>query len=192
MRIIGGEWRRRVLQTPTWAGLRPTSDRLRETLYNVLAHEVPGADVLDAYAGTGAVGLEALSRGARHVTFVERDRRAVALIAANVSKCGVAERYTVLHRDADTAWRSGNLGLFDIVFLDPPYDASHLDTTLEGAAHHVARQGVLVLEHAWKTTPPPRAGKLTLTRQLRQGDSALAFYRPVEPVEHGAVGGTAE
>ena len=88
MRIIAGELKGRRLKTPDWAGLRPTSDRLRETLFNILAPRIAGARVLDGYAGTGAVGIEALSRGAAHVTFVEQDRRAVQLIETNLRALG--------------------------------------------------------------------------------------------------------
>jgi 16S rRNA (guanine966-N2)-methyltransferase len=89
VRVIAGSLKGRQLKPPTWAGLRPTSDRLRETLFNVLSSRVVGARVLDGYAGTGALGIEALSRGAAHVTFVESDRRAQALVAENLARCGV-------------------------------------------------------------------------------------------------------
>ena len=88
MRIVAGTLKGRRLDAPTWTGLRPTSDRLRETLFNILAPRIAGARVLDAYAGTGALGIEAISRGASHVTFVEQERRAQALIAANLARCG--------------------------------------------------------------------------------------------------------
>src|SRR5918997_6355170 len=96
MRIIAGTLKGRRLQAPDWPGLRPTSDKLRETLFNLLAPRIAGARLLDAYAGTGAVGIEALSRGASHVTFVDRDPRAVALIEANLRHCGVVDRYAII------------------------------------------------------------------------------------------------
>ena len=89
LRVIAGTLKGRRLASPTWEGLRPTSDKLRETLFNVLAPRMAGAKVLDGYAGTGAAGIEAISRGAAHVTFVERDRRAQLLIARNVAGCGM-------------------------------------------------------------------------------------------------------
>ncbi|HEY8535178.1 MAG TPA: RsmD family RNA methyltransferase, partial [Vicinamibacterales bacterium] len=99
LRIIAGRLKGRRLLTPDWPGLRPTSDRLRETLFNVLRDVIPGARVLDAFAGTGALGIEALSRGAAHVTFADADRRALDLIAANVSRSGVSEGYTIVRAD---------------------------------------------------------------------------------------------
>lgn len=177
MRIIAGRWKGRPLDTPTWDGVRPTSDRLRETLFNVLAPDVVGARVLDVYAGTGAVGLEALSRGAAAVTFVEQDHRAVTLIGKNLARCGVSDAYVIVARDAADALRPGRFDRFDIVFLDPPYTLATRDAVLPLAAAHVAVDGVLVLEHAHRQPPPATAGTLTLSRTLRQGDSALTFYR---------------
>src|SRR3954469_5733663 len=99
MRVIAGSFKGRRLKAPTWDGLRPTSDKLRETLFNILAPRIEGARVLDGYAGTGALGIEALSRGAAHVTFVERDPRAIALIEQNLAGCGVAGDYTIRRGD---------------------------------------------------------------------------------------------
>lgn len=180
MRIIAGSCKGRVLRSPSWEGLRPTSDRLRETLFNILRARVDEARVLDVCAGTGAVGLEALSRGASHVTFVEQDRRAIALIEANAATCGMSGRYTVAQRDALQALRAGSLGLHTIVFVDPPYAALHVPALLSAAAGHVDAGGVLVYEHGARAAAPATAGPLHLVRALRQGDSALAFYEPAE------------
>src|SRR5687767_4073898 len=125
MRIIAGALKGRRLKTPRWDGLRPTSDKLRETLFNILAPRIEGARVLDGYAGTGALGIEALSRGAAHVTFVERDRRAVALIAENLRTCGVEADYTIEHEDVAAALH-GAARAFDLILLDPPYDITNL------------------------------------------------------------------
>lgn len=189
MRIIAGRFKGRSLVTPTWTGLRPTSDRLRETLFNVLASDVPGARVLDVFAGTGAVGLEALSRGAAAVTFVEQDRRAVALIRQNLVRCAVSEGCAIVAREAAEALRSDRLDLFDIVFLDPPYTSPARDAVMLQAAAHVAADGVLVLEHAHRQAPPQSIAGLALTRTLRQGDSSLAFYRSAD-AGAGDVGST--
>src|SRR5712671_2957363 len=104
MRVIAGSLKGRRLKAPTWEGLRPTSDKLRETLFNVLAARVSGARVLDGYAGTGAIGIEAISRGASQVTFVESDRRAQALIAENLAACGIETGYTMVHSAVERAW----------------------------------------------------------------------------------------
>jgi 16S rRNA (guanine966-N2)-methyltransferase len=114
------------LLSPTWAGLRPTADRLRETLFNVLTPRVAGARVMDGYAGTGAVGIEALSRGAAHVTFVDSDSRAQALIAENLGRCEVQSGYAIIRatvaRSAEVLRNDPAFVPFDLIFLDPPYD----------------------------------------------------------------------
>ena len=186
MRIIAGAFKGRRLEAPAWEGLRPTSDKLRETLYNVLAPRISGATVLDGYAGTGAVGLEALSRGAAAVTFVERDPRAVRLIAENAVRCGLApspdgsggDRYAIIRAGfADAAGRLAGRA-FDVVFLDPPYGLDGLTHAIGLAAPLIGPEGILVIEHARRDEAPPAAGILSKTRDLISGDSALAFYRP--------------
>ncbi len=176
MRIIAGTLKGRSLQAPDWEGVRPTSDRLRETLFNILAPRLDAARVLDVCAGTGAVGLEALSRGAALVTFVESDARAAALIEANLRRCGVREGYTIDRRDARRRGAAFPGGPFDIVFLDPPYAQRSLDPWVEIGAAHMAPGGLVVLEHASRIEPPAGVAGLHLTRRLRQGDSSLAFY----------------
>ena len=126
MRIVAGEFRGRVLRSPNWDGLRPTSDRLRETLFNILGPSIRGARVLDGFAGTGAIGIEALSRGAAHVVFVERDPRAVTLIEANLAPLLAGDRpKPVIIRAgfADAVRRLDPLNneVFDVIVLDPPY-----------------------------------------------------------------------
>src|SRR5438874_206618 len=126
MRVIAGTYKGRRLIPPSWTGLRPTSDKLRETLFNILATRIAGARLLDGYAGTGALGIEALSRGAIGVTFVERDPRAVKLIEQNLARCGIAEGYVIIRASVEQALET--LGgrpasdRFDIVLLDPPYE----------------------------------------------------------------------
>lgn len=178
MRVIAGRFRGRTLQAPTWEGLRPTSDRLRETLFNVLAADIDGGRVLDICAGTGAVGIEALSRGAAAVTFVEQDRRAVALIEANLRKLGVTGGYTIDRRDALARGAPRTGAAYDLVFLDPPYAQRSLEPWLLVAAAAVAPDGRVILEHASRLAAPDAVPGLSRTRQIRQGDSTISFYAP--------------
>ncbi len=171
MRIIAGELKGRRLKTPAWDGLRPTSDRLRETLFNVVAPRVTGARVLDLYAGTGAIGIEALSRGASHVTFVDTDTRALKLVEENLRHCGVSDRYVIIR-----TLQSLPAGSFDLAVLDPPYDEPDLTASIAAAERLVAPDGLLVLEHARRRAAPDQVGRLRRTRDLISGDSALAFY----------------
>jgi 16S rRNA (guanine966-N2)-methyltransferase len=185
MRNIGGALKGRRLLTPSWDGLRPTSDKLRETLFNVLAPRLAGARVLDGFAGTGALGIEALSRGAAHVVFIERDRRAQALISDNLARCGVIEGYTMVRasvsRGLSQARGRPDFSPFDIVLLDPPYDEPAAGV-LQGMEEVVAPGGIVVLEHARRRAAPERAGRLARVRELPSGDSGLAFYADVSLV----------
>lgn len=176
MRIIAGAHKGRTLKTPTWAGLRPTSDKLRETLFNILAPRVPGARVLDVYAGTGAVALEALSRGAERAVCVEQHRRAQALIEENRARVGEEARCMIVGGDARRALQSPIPGgPFDIVFLDPPFEAEELAEVVKAGMSQRADGGVLVLEHSSRRAPPPIDGTGP-SRIVRAGDSALSFY----------------
>jgi 16S rRNA (guanine966-N2)-methyltransferase len=177
MRIISGSFKGRRLLTPKWDGLRPTSDRLRETLFNILALRVEDARVLDAYAGTGAIGIEALSRGAAHVTFVDDDPRALKLIADNLQRCSVADRYVIIRaRVGSRMPMSFAPERFDLAVLDPPYDEPDLAAAVLAAEPVLAPGGLLVLEHARRRPAPDLAGGLARVRAVNSGDSALAFY----------------
>jgi 16S rRNA G966 N2-methylase RsmD len=205
MRVIAGTLKGRRLKTPTWEGLRPTSDKLRETLFNVLGPRVAGARVLDAFAGTGALGIEAISRGAAWVVFLDQDPRAQALVAENLARCGIAAGYAILRatvaRGLERLRAAPGFVPFDIVLLDPPYEmyptrprrAAHAGAAPRGAAARprsaediatlvaraaavTARGGLVALEHARRHEPPAAAGPLVLERRLLSGDSALAFY----------------
>jgi 16S rRNA (guanine(966)-N(2))-methyltransferase RsmD len=172
MRVIAGALKGRRLQSPKWSGLRPTSDRLRETLFNILGASVTGARVLDGYAGTGAIGIEALSRGAREVIFVERDRRAAALIEENLARCGVSDGSVIIRAEFARADVPRDV---DLIVLDPPYDEP-ASAALEAAGPLAAPAGLVVLEHARRQAPPDCAGPLHRRRTVVAGDSALSFY----------------
>ena len=176
MRIIAGEHKGRTLKAPKWEGIRPTSDKLRETLFNILQTRIAGARVLDAFSGTGAIALEALSRGAVSATCLDNDRRAAGLIAENAALCGEANRCVIIRDVASRALKKPLPGgPFDLVVLDPPYDYPDLVEAVRDAAGQRAADGLIVLEHSSRVTPPQPEG-LTLTRTVTSGDSALTFY----------------
>jgi 16S rRNA (guanine(966)-N(2))-methyltransferase RsmD len=174
VRVIAGEFKGRRLKTPKWDGVRPTSDKLRETLFNIVAPRIVGARVLDGYAGTGALGLEALSRGASHVTFVEKDRRAAALIEENAQVCGVKGGYTIANGDF-LAPHVRIAGSFDLILLDPPYDIGDVHSVLDRAAGLLASDGVLVLERATRVEPDVPS-TLARVRDVKSGDSTLTMF----------------
>jgi 16S rRNA (guanine966-N2)-methyltransferase len=179
LRVIAGSLKGRRLKAPTWEGLRPTSDRLRETIFNVLAPRLRGARVLDAFAGTGALGIEAISRGASRVTFIDHDPRALRLIEENVAACGVREACVIIR--GSVARTINALGLsradepFDVVLLDPPYDTPP-EAALAGISGVLATGGIAVIEHARRHVSPERIGELARIRHLSSGDSALSLY----------------
>ena len=175
MRIIAGINKGRTLKAPKWDGLRPTSDKLRGTLFNILQTRIAGSRFLDVFSGTGAIALEALSRGAAGATCIESDRRAAALIAENAALCR-EDRCVIIRDTVERALlRPIPGGPFDIVLLDPPYDYAHLDAAVVNAATQRAEGGIVILEHASRVIPPQPDG-LTLTRTVTSGDSALTFY----------------
>lgn len=152
--------------------VRPTSDRLRETLFNVIAPLIEDARFLDLCAGTGAVGIEALSRGASHVTFVDRSRRSCALIESNLKLCRVPEeQWEIYCSEANEFLRQSKEQRWDIVYFDPPYKDDYLKTL-----QLLSNNGLVIAEHHHKTELPEAIGDLQRTRILKQGDSALSFY----------------
>ncbi|MEP6919967.1 MAG: 16S rRNA (guanine(966)-N(2))-methyltransferase RsmD [bacterium] len=183
MRVIAGNYRGRTLKSPPSLQVRPTSDRLRETLFNVLAPRIQGARVLDLCAGSGAVGIEALSRNASHVTFVDRSAQMCALIASNLELCRIPEEESeVVKAEASDFLRSAvrrEQGPWSIVFFDPPYADDYLGALELLAAHSkqlLDGEGLLVVEHQHKNQLPDQVGNLRRQRLLKQGDSALSFY----------------
>jgi len=177
MRIIAGRLKGRRLQAPDGSSVRPTSDGLRETLFNVLGPTLEGARVLDGFAGTGALGLEALSRGAAAIVFVERDRRVILVLERNIDACGAQDACAIIRDDfVGIDARDGLAGTFDLVLLDPPYDLTELDRAVETGAALVGPGGRMVLEHSRRRASPETAGSLRRTRVLVAGDSALSFY----------------
>ena len=185
MRVIAGTHRGIRLFSPRWSGLRPTSDRLRETLFDVLGNRVEGSRVLDGCAGTGAVGIEALSRGASYVLFIERDHRSVSLIRRNVRRCGFADRCTIRCARLPGALKGSSESPFDLAFLDPPYGAKDIGAILTATVRHLSPRGLLVFERQLGKSPLVDPG-LKSVRVLRAGGSVLELYIPVAPNETAA------
>ena len=186
MRVIAGTYRSRILKSLKGLALRPTSDRLRETLFNVLAPNIAGSRFVDLFAGTGAIGIEALSRGAAEVVFIENHAPAATLIRRNLESLGVSTGATVLAVDAlrGLALLAARKKVaepgFDCIFLDPPYAAAEdYARVLEylGSADLLAPGAIVVAEHHRKFDLREEAGALRRFRVLRQGDAALSFYR---------------
>lgn len=183
MRIIAGKYRGRKLKSPPSLETRPTSDRLRETFFNVIAPRIQGASFLDLCAGSGAVGIEALSRGASHAAFVDLSRQMGELIKANLSLCRVEQDAAeVVIADASEFLRrrvKKKGEPWDLVFFDPPYAEDYLPVLQLLSKHAnelLAEKGLLIAEHQRKDDLPEALGNLRRHRVLKQGDSALSFY----------------
>jgi 16S rRNA (guanine966-N2)-methyltransferase len=186
MRIIAGTYRSRVLEAPPGLSTRPTSDRLRETLFNVLAPRIQGSVFLDLYAGSGAIGIEAISRGASRVTFVEDAPAALKVLHRNLARLGITGGFRVCAESVRAFLRAAAAAgpkteRHEVLFLDPPYDAAPEYAATLGQLGHantgiLAPGAVVVAEHRRKQPLEDRFGRLVRTRLLEQGDAALSFY----------------
>jgi 16S rRNA (guanine(966)-N(2))-methyltransferase RsmD len=185
MRVISGQFKGRRLKSTPPEGIRPTSDKLKETIFNILSDSVTGSTFLDGFAGIGGIGIEALSRGASLVVFTDQSHKACKWIRENLQSLGVQEGYKILEMDLARALdicQSGGLR-FDIAFVDPPWDRDDLyEKALRKFSQTglLAAGGVLIAEHSKRKPLPDTAGSLQRVRSLIQGDSALSFYKRVE------------
>jgi 16S rRNA (guanine966-N2)-methyltransferase len=185
MRVIAGEFRRRVLKTPPGLATRPTPDRLREALFSIVAREIEGVRFVDLYAGSGSVGIEALSRGAANCVFVERDRVAAAVLRANLAALKAESRAEVFVGKAREVIR---IRTGDIVFLDPPYEAAvEYRDLLDWLGEHPP--ALVLAQHSSREPLAAAYGRLRRVRELRQGGNTIAFYRAEAGVDAGVPGG---
>lgn len=191
MRISGGDARGRSIKPPKHGGLRPTSDKVREALFSILGGEVDGASFLELYAGTGAVGIEALSRGASRAVFVDSSQKAVRLIRENLGALGYREKAAVVGRDVLVFLKktAPELGPFDIVFVDPPYHTGEgeraLDALGEPGGGILSEGAAVVYEHFKKHGAPADAGRLVKRRDYTYGDTVLSIYESGDAGETG-------
>lgn len=188
MRVIAGTYRGRILKSPPSLRVRPTSDRLRETLFNIIAPRIENVRFLDLCTGSGAVGIEALSRGAAFSTFVDRSRKMCALVEANLDLLSIPESQTTvvqaeatefLRRTSAQLGRSERTQAWDLIFFDPPYatDYEGVIELLGTSGKQLLRpDGMLIVEHHHKRALAERVGDLVRTRVLKQGESSLSFY----------------
>ena len=185
MRIITGTSKGRRLVTPKGASIRPTSDRIKESIFNILGGKIEGKLVLDLYAGTGNLGIEAISRGAREVIFIEKSREALKIIERNLLACQMKDRSEILLKDVIQAigHLKGKGECFDLVFVDPPYEKGLIRRTLEKlvAARIYHEDSILVIQHDRREPLPDTSGSWNLIRQRRIGDTLISFLTPVIP-----------
>jgi len=184
MRIISGTSKGRRLLTPKTQALRPTSDRVKESIFNILGGEIEGNMVLDLFAGTGNLGIEALSRGAKKAIFVEKGRHALWLIQRNLAQSGLEGRSEILSIDANRAIRilKQRGKCFDLIFIDPPYEKGLIEKTLMKLSAHPIyhRDTILVVEHHRRERLPPNISGWNLIRQRQTGETVVSFLAPQE------------
>src|SRR5690348_15779347 len=180
MRVIAGSHRGRRLSGPRGISLRPTSDKVREALFSILGPRIPGCRFLDLYAGTGAVGIEALSRGASVVTFVESDPTAVQIMRKNLTACGLLDQADVCPRSTESFLRDRRSwnGPYDVVFADPPYaDQKAVEIVLRSWSLGIpSADAVMFIEQSARVQPPPAAEQVRLMRRYEYGDTSLLVY----------------
>jgi len=174
MRVIAGVARGHSLIAPRDRGTRPITDRVKETLFGILGERVPEARVLDLYAGSGAIGIEALSRGAEHVTFVEQSRAAITALRANLDRTDLGASATIAPFDVERFLARTTEEAWDLVFLDPPYELRAIVAPLRAVEPHLAPDAMVVIKHFWRTEVPELPG-LQSVRQRRFGETMLSF-----------------
>ncbi|MEZ5404497.1 MAG: 16S rRNA (guanine(966)-N(2))-methyltransferase RsmD [Bryobacteraceae bacterium] len=175
MRVIAGEFRSRRLKSPPGLETRPTPDRLRESLFSILAPSIEGSVFADVYAGCGAVGIEALSRGASQAVFIERSRANCGIIRENLETLRILGRSRIIHGGAGTYLSSTSAAIY---FIDPPYDRpAEYDTALAAAAEAAPPEAIVIAQHASRHTLADSYGGVKRYRIVRQGDNSLSFYR---------------
>ncbi|MGH2401325.1 MAG: 16S rRNA (guanine(966)-N(2))-methyltransferase RsmD [Candidatus Limnocylindria bacterium] len=174
MRVIAGSAGGQPLVAPRDAGTRPITDRVKETLFAILGERVPDARVLDLYAGSGAIGIEALSRGAAHATFVEQARPALAALRTNLERTRLADLASVHAVDVERFLSGTGEEPWDLVFLDPPYELRAIVAPLRAVEPHLAPDAMVVIKHFWRTDLP-ELGQLHRVRQRRFGETMLSF-----------------
>lgn len=188
MKLVAGIQKGRRLKQPTQPGLRPTSAKVREALFAILRDRIQNATVLDLYAGTGALGLEALSRGAQHVVFVDQTPASLRVLQDNILRCESQEKSVVIRLDVKRFLQTRPSGdradRFDVVFVDPPYHTEEAESVLEwlGQSAILSPQGLLVMEHVSKQLVAEQTGNLRRYRQTRYGDTTLSFFSLMSPL----------
>lgn len=177
MRVTGGTGKGRTLKVPAGLRVRPTSDKVKQALFNILGKKVANAVFLDLYAGAGGIGIEALSLGARRVVFVDASRDSLSAVKQNIEQTGFDDRAQIVLSRAELFLKKPS-GPYDIVFLDPPYaEEMHPLLELIASTGFLDQDSIVIAEHFKKQPSPQSAGRLSLYREARYGDTVLAFYK---------------
>lgn len=180
MRVITGSARGRKLESPTGNDVRPTTDVVKEAVFSIIQFDVEGCTFLDAFAGSGQMGLEALSRGARRAYFVDSRRRSLSVVKKNIEICGFSSDSAVTVQADSVSYLSASQKSFDIIFLDPPYMTGLLEKALSAADKAVSENGIVICEHPGEEQLPEKAGGLSLRKNYRYGKIIISVYKKDE------------
>lgn len=181
MRVITGSARGRVLKTLEGEDVRPTTDRVKESIFSIIQFEIEGRQVLDMFAGSGQLGIEALSRGAAYCTFIDMNKEAVNVVKQNLLTTGLHKNSSVIQADSITFLKNGKKK-FDIILMDPPYSKGILQAALPYAVEAINDGGVIICEHPYGEEMPQRSGRFSVYREYKYGKLALTVYRLDEEV----------
>ena len=180
MRVITGSARGRKLESPTGNDVRPTTDVVKEAIFSIIQFDVEGCTFLDAFAGSGQMGLEALSRGASKAYFIDSSRRSMAVIKKNIGICGLSDEKAVTVQADSVSYIAASGKSFDIIFLDPPYMTGLLQKALAAAEKAVSENGIVICEHPKEEELPETVGELTLRKNYRYGKIIISVYKKAE------------
>ncbi len=176
MRVITGSAKGRKLIVNDNSGIRPTSDMIKEALFSVIQFDIPGADVLDLFSGSGQLGIEALSRGAESCVFVDSSRNSISVTRTNTQTAGFTEASKILNLDA-LSYLKTCTGVFDIAFLDPPYEKGLIEACMPLLSEHMSEKGIVICEHEKGLALPGKYGSLRLTKTYRHGRIEFTVYK---------------
>lgn len=178
MRIISGFMKGRKLHAPPGLGVRPTSDKVKESIFNILSDRIEDASFLDLYAGIGSVGIEALSRGAKRVVFVEKSKRHIEFLKKNLSSTPFESRSAIFGMDATEFLKKKRAGPFDFIFIDPSYEGEEIEKTLPllGEGDMITTNGTVIIQHFHKKVFSDQIGQLSFLRRYKYGETVLSFY----------------
>ncbi len=188
LRVIAGEFRGRRLDRIEGMEIRPTSDKVKESLFNILGETVIDSSFLDLFGGTGGIGIEALSRGAKHVVFIDSSIKSIKVLKGNLEHMKIQEGAEVYNTDYETAIKKLHINnkQFDIIFIDPPYSKGMAQNALVCIAANpiLADDGLIIAEHDTKDAMPDKVGNLVLYRVKQYSNTSLSFYKTVNQMQH--------
>lgn len=176
MRVISGQKKGKKLARPKVDSIRPTTDKVKESIFNIIQFELMNSDFLDLFAGSGQIGIEALSRGAKRTTFIDKNKISINIIKKNLNAADLAKEATVINMDS-IAFLKTSKNLFDIAFLDPPYNSEVLNSAMFYVQQIMKKNGIIICEHLLSVKMPDKVNNFLLSKMYKYGKIAISVYR---------------